>query len=150
MRKEQRHGIEVLADGMESAEVQPGSYERFAAICALLAAAAGLLYSLAFVVLKDPLLYSLFLMLGGLFTAAVTVALYDPLRVYGAAFALLGLLFGVVAALGSTIHGGYDLSNAINPPSSDPIAAANLPNQIDPRGLLTFGVAGIAVFVFPG
>jgi hypothetical protein len=42
------------------------------------------------------------------------------------------------------IHGGYDLANAINPPAS---ANLDLPSQIDPRGLLTFGVMGIALFV---
>ncbi len=31
----------------------------------------------------------------------------------------------------------------INPPASDPIALANLPSPIDPRGLLTFGVSGL-------
>ncbi len=47
-------------------------------------------------------------------------------------------------ALGSAIHGGYDLANAINPPAAP---NADLPNPIDPRGLLTFGVSGIGLFV---
>jgi len=42
------------------------------------------------------------------------------------------------------VHGGYDLANAINPPRS---LSADLPSQIDPRGLLTFGLAGVALFV---
>lgn len=36
------------------------------------------------------------------------------------------------------------MANAINPPSSPP---TDLPNPIDPRGLLTFGVSGIGLFV---
>jgi hypothetical protein len=43
------------------------------------------------------------------------------------------------------IHGGYDLANAINPPASPNL---DLPSQIDPRGMLTFGVAGIGLLVF--
>ena len=49
-----------------------------------------------------------------------------------------------MAAFGSTIHGGYDLANALNPPSTPNV---DLPSQVDPRGLLTFGVAGLALVV---
>jgi hypothetical protein len=45
--------------------------------------------------------------------------------------------------VGSAVHGGYDRANVINPPTSMP----DLPNPVDPRGLLTFGVAGIALFI---
>jgi hypothetical protein len=61
---------------------------------------------------------------------------------------LLGLGLGLAGALGAAVHGGYDLANAINPPLADAASAANLPSQIDPRGLLTFGVAGLALFFF--
>ena len=54
------------------------------------------------------------------------------------------MLLELAGALGTTIHGGYDLANAINPPAGAPLG---LPSQIDPRGLLTFGVAAIALFV---
>ena len=50
---------------------------------------------------------------------------------------------GLAGSLGSAVHGGYDLANAVNPPVSLP----DLPNPVDPRGLLTFGVAGIALSV---
>src|SRR5262249_48077996 len=49
---------------------------------------------------------------------------------------------------GAAVHGGYDLANAINVPATNAAAAANLPSQVDPRGLLTFGVAGLALFIF--
>jgi hypothetical protein len=55
----------------------------------------------------------------------------------------LGLLLSVSAALGSAIHGGYDLANALHPPTSP---NSDLPNAIDPRGLLTFGMAGLGLF----
>jgi hypothetical protein len=45
--------------------------------------------------------------------------------------------------LGAAIHGAYDLANAINPPG----VTTDLPNAVDPRGFLTFGVSGLGVFV---
>jgi hypothetical protein len=120
------------------------SFEKFAGVCAILTGATGFLYAVAFVVLQDALLSGLFLMLGGLLSTAALAAVYDRLRKTDAAFALWALLLGISGALGSAVHGGYDLANSINPP---PSLSADLPNQVDPRGLLTFGIAGIALFV---
>ena len=119
------------------------SFERFAGVCAILAAASGLLYAVAFVVLQNALLSGLFLMLGGLLTSAALLAVYERLRETDASFALLALVLGLAGSLGSAVHGGYDLANAVNPPPSLP----DLPNPVDPRGLLTFGVAGVALLV---
>ena len=83
-------------------------------------------------------------MVGGLFSAAALAALYQHLRETDTGFALLGLLLGFSAALGSAIHGGYDLANAIHPPA---VINADLPNPVDPRGLLTFGVTGLGLFL---
>jgi hypothetical protein len=121
------------------------SFDRHTGVAAIVAGVAGFLYSIAFVVLTNPLTYSLCLMVGGLATTVVMVALYQHLRAVEPGVALLGLLLGVLAALGSVIHGGYDLGNAINPPAT---TNADLPSQIDPRGLLTFGIAGLALFAF--
>jgi hypothetical protein len=121
------------------------TFNRLAGMAGVAAGLAGLLYSIAFVVLKEPLYYSIMLMVGGLATVALMVALYLNLRHVEPGAAQLGLLVGVFAALGSVIHGGYDLSNAINPPAA---ANADLPSQVDPRGLLTFGLAGLALFAF--
>lgn len=120
------------------------SFERFAGWGAVLAGLSGFLYSIAFIVLRDNLLSALFLMLGGLFSASALTALYQRLRGTESGFALLGLLLSLSAALGSTIHGGYDLANALHPPAS---LSTDLPNPIDPRGLLTFGVAGLGLFL---
>ncbi|MBI3977688.1 MAG: hypothetical protein HY331_05835 [Chloroflexi bacterium] len=124
------------------------AFERFAALCAILAGVVGFLYSVSFIVLQSTLLSGLFLMLGGLLATATLVAVYGRLRETDAAFALWALLLGLAGAVGSTIHGGYDLANAINPPVTTPANLANLPSQIDPRGLLTFAVTGAAVLVF--
>jgi hypothetical protein len=119
------------------------SFENFAGWCAVLAGLSGFLYSISFIVLQSDLLSALFLMLGGLFSAAALTALYQRLRGTESGFALLGLLFTVSAVLGSTIHGGYDLANALHPPASADLG----PNAIDPRGLLTFGVSGLGIFL---
>jgi hypothetical protein len=126
-----------------SVPVRSASFERFAGVCAILAGAFGFLYAVAFVVLQNALLSGLFLMLTGLLTTAALVAVYERLRETDSSFALLALVLGVAGSLGSAVHGGYDLANVINPPPTMP----DLPNQVDPRGLLTFGVAGIALFV---
>lgn len=126
-----------------SSPSRTSAFERFAGGCAILTGASGFLYAVSFVVLQNTLLSGMFLMLGGLFGTAVLAGVYERLRETDAAFALLALLFGVAGALGAAAHGGYDLANAVNPPASIP----DLPNPVDPRGLLTFGVASIALFV---
>jgi hypothetical protein len=120
------------------------SFETFAGWSAILAGLSGFLYTVSFIVLRSDLLSALFLMMGGLFSIAALTALYQRVREIESGFALLGLLFSLSAALGSAIHGGYDLSNALHPPDS---LNTDLPNPIDPRGLLTFGVAGVGLFL---
>ena|SRR5688572_31713148 len=121
------------------------SFEKFAGWSAILAGLSGFLYSISFIVLQSDLLSSLFLMLGGLFSTAALTALYQRLRETESGFALFGFLLSLSAALGSAIHGGYDLANALHPPASP---STGLPNAVDPRGLLTFGVAGLGLFIF--
>jgi hypothetical protein len=120
------------------------AYEHFAGICAMGTGLAGFLYAVAFVVLRSDLLSALFLTLAGLLGSVVTVALYSRLKDTDASFALWALLLGIGGAMGSAIHGAYDLSNALHPPAT---ANLDLPSQIDPRGLLTFGVTGLALWV---
>jgi hypothetical protein len=130
--------------------MKPSTFDRTAGLAAILAALVGLLYSVAFVVLQNALLYSLCLMIGGLLSLVALVALFERLGEVDAKVAMLGLMMGSVAALGATIHGGYDLANVLNPPGALPDGVAALPSQIDPRGLLTFGVAGLAVLLAGG
>lgn len=111
-------------------------------ISAYLAGIAWLLYAYFFVIAKDQLLFSLFLTLGGLFAIKVFLALYEKLKNIDSGFAKTFMVLGVAGALGTLIHGGYDLANAINPPIG---ANLTLPSQIDPRGLMAFGLTGLAV-----
>jgi hypothetical protein len=87
-------------------------------------------------------------LLAGLATTAVAVALYGRLKDTDAGFALLALGMSLGGALGSALHGGFDLANAINVPTVNAAAQADLPSQIDPRGLLTFALAGLGLFFF--
>lgn len=57
-----------MATQMTSSSVGGGTragYERFAGYCALVAGIGSLLYSVAFVILKQPVPYSALLMVGG-------------------------------------------------------------------------------------
>jgi hypothetical protein len=128
--------------------MKSNSFQSFAGMCSILAGIAGFLYAIAFVGLQDPLLYSLFLMLCGILSVIAFVGLYEMLRDTDAGFALLALLFGSIGTAGAAIHGAYDLANAINAPDKNLANLANLPSQIDPRGLLTFGFAGMGLFLF--
>ncbi len=125
-------------------------FERLAGACAILAAITGFLYTIAFVIIarSSPdlgrLLSGLLLLLGGLFITCVFVALYHRLREADAGLALWALLLGTVGAVGSVVHGAYDLANSIHPP----VSAPDLPNPIDPRGVLVFGVTGLSIFLF--
>src|SRR2546421_8839934 len=122
------------------------AFERFAAVWALIVGIGGLLYAISFIILKSALLSDLFLMLGGLFSTAVLVALYARLRETDAAFALWGLLLSITGALGSAIHGGYDLANVVHPVSlGKDGAAAGVPHAIYPPGVVAFLIGGIGL-----
>lgn len=123
------------------------SFDFYAGLAAIAAAIVGLLYSISFVVLQNGLLSALCLLLGGLLSLAALVGLFRHLEPVDSSSTTLGLVLAVVSALGAAIHGGYDLANAIHSPGELTGAVANLPSPIDPRGLLTFGVAGLAVLI---
>jgi hypothetical protein len=122
----------------------PSVTSKASGVAALAAAAAGLAYSVSFVILRDPLLASLFLMLGGLLAVPVLVAVAARLAQPIPVSALAALVLAVGAALGSAIHGGFDLANQLHPP---PTLAPDLPNPVDPRGLLSFGIAGLGLVI---
>ena len=126
-------------------------FERFAAACAIAVGAGGLAYAIAFVVILNrdskgaEIASSLFLLVGGLLATAVLTAVYGRVRDADPGFALWGLVLGVAGSLGSAIHGGFDLGRLV-----DDIDASlpDVPNPVDPRGLMTFAVTALAVFTF--
>ena len=129
------------------ADLRFGSFARIAGLCGVINGCVGLLYALSFVVFGSVLWSSIFLMLGGLLSSAVLVALYDCVREADPAWSTWALVVSMAGAAGALIHGGYDLANTLHPPM---MANADLPNAVDPRGLLTFGVAGLGLLAFAG
>jgi hypothetical protein len=126
------------------------NFERFAGTCALLTAVAGFLYTIAFALLARvtpdlglTLSWAL-LLVGGILAIPALIAVYRRLRQAHPDFALLGLILAVAGALGSIAHGGYEVAIAFHPPAARP---TDLPNPLDPRGLFTFGLAGLGLFV---
>ncbi len=87
---------------------------------------------------------ALFLMLGGILGASALLGLYERLRPSAGGYALWALVFGLAGSLAATLHGGYDLANAINPTSQ----VGSGPSPVDPRGLGTFGLSGLAILAF--
>jgi len=87
---------------------------------------------------------ALLLLAGGLVSTAVFTAVYERLRQTDPALALWGYVLALVGAFGAALHGGYDLANLANPPAS---VASDLPNSVDPRGLGTFALTGLALAV---
>lgn len=119
-------------------------FERDGGLAAIGVAVAGLLYSIAFVILDDDLTSGLFLLLAGLLTIVAFTATYFRVRAVEPGFALLALLLGAIGGAGAAVHGGFDLAQELN--TEDPVPA--IPNPVDPRGLLTFGFTGLAVLLF--
>jgi hypothetical protein len=127
-------------------------FERFAGSCAIAVGVGALAYAGVFTIiaLGEPPrwvvgLWFFLLLAGGLLSLPVMVALYQRLRATDAGFAMLALLFGLTGAVGAAVHGGYVLANVIHPVSGTSVG--DLPNAIDPRGLLTFGFLALALFL---
>lgn len=125
-------------------------FGRFAGSCAIAVGVIGVAYSIAFVMdlrgagRPATLAAALFLLISGLLATPVLVAVYERLRPFAPPVALWGLLLGVIASIGTVIHAGFDLANVVNRPDR---GLGDLPNPIDPRGLLTFGVSSIGVAI---
>jgi len=126
------------------------SFSRFGALCAIAAGLVGLAYPISFsLYLHSPsrgtgYADSLLLLGGGLISTAAFTAVYERLRQTDAALALWGFVLALVGAFGAAIHGAYDLANLANPPVA---LASDVPSSVDPRGLGTFALTGLALAV---
>lgn len=125
-------------------------YRHTAYPSAWLAGASGFLYAVSFVIVARSAptlgagLSGFFLVAGGILGATALLGLYERLEGASGGYARWALLFGLAAALTATLHGGYDLANAIHAPDQ----TSTLPSEVDPRGLGTFGLAGISLLGF--
>lgn len=123
-------------------------FERLAGVSAWLAGAAALGYSLAFLGVLPGSLAPVFMLSGALLAGPALLAIYYRLLAASQVhpgFALWGVLLALAGLLGALVHAGYDLS-ALTQPFDLP-GMADLPHPFDPRGLLTFGVAGLGVLL---
>lgn len=108
----------------------------------------GLLYGLFFVWIVQgapdwvPEVWHALLVVGGLLTIPVTVALYQVVRATDEGLALTALLLGVAGALGGVAHGAWNLAAIIN------IAQVGRDNASpDPGGILRYATAGLALML---
>lgn len=84
------------------------AYDRFAGGCAVVSALALLLSGLS-ILLGNGAASAGLLTLSGLLTMAALLWVYLHLRAVDDAFSLLGLVLGVIGAIGAVLHGGLDL-----------------------------------------
>ena len=129
--------------------MRTASFDRFGGICAILLGIGGLIYAIlfAFVVAGSPTwvtgLWLTFLLLGGLLTTVVTVALYQRLRETDEGVALWALLLGFAAAVGGFVHAAYQLIPITSP--NPGVIVTTTP--ADPLGILRFGLAGVTLVI---
>lgn len=124
-------------------------FDRWAGWAAALAVVASLVYTVGFVggsrgwvdANLGAQLAATGLMLGGLLSAVALFAVYGRVREAGP-LAQLGLVLGLVGTMGAALHGSYDLANVLHPEAAGTLGG---PFPADPRGFLTFGVAGLGV-----
>jgi hypothetical protein len=111
----------------------------------------GFLYSVLFVIVVErsprwaEIVTSLLLLGAALLSTVVFVALYGRLHLIDPLASLWVTLLGVGAAIGSAMHGAYDLGILIKTPTA---FSTEVPNPTDPRGLATFALGGVAILVF--
>lgn len=131
--------------------MRTASFDRFGGRCSIMLGIGGLIYAIlfAFVVADSEApswlmgLWLTFLLVGGLLTTVVTVALYQRLRETDEGMALWALLLGFVAAVGGFVHAAYQL---IPITSSNPgVIVTTTPS--DPLGVLRFGLAGVTLLI---
>lgn len=133
--------------GPQTRPLDPHSWQRVAGLASLALGPGGIAYSAVFLVFLhsgsrgSKITNSVLLLVGGLGTSLVLVALYSRLREVDPVLALWGAIIGVIGSAGSALHGGFDLASEIR--------HIPLPNvaQTDPRGLATFGFTGVGLAV---
>lgn len=135
---------------MGSAQGMVPGASQLAGASAIVTGVLGFLYSASFVVVAADVAPQLglgpswlFLLLGSLSASVALLAVYRQLREVDPAVALGSFVLGAAGALGAAVHAAYEISLVLHPPA---VAPAVLPSQIDPRGVLTFGAAGLALF----
>lgn len=135
------------------------SYDRFGGLSAMVVGALSLLYAVFYLVIarSAPEVGALgswiILAASGVFSSAAFVALYLRLRPASEGFALWGLALGLYSSFATLAHGVYQALLILNLRSAEQGQRAAIelvrmvPSQVDPAGLGTFGVIGLASLV---
>src|SRR5262249_28165323 len=129
---------------------QSPAFERFAGYAGIITGVSSVLYAVFFLLVKGPLNQSmppLLLAIGGFSASAGGAAGLARGRGAGLAFARWGLFLGGIGQLGGAIHGIHDLANVLVPPAAGTPDVSKLPSDLDPRGLLAFGLTGVATLI---
>ena len=114
-----------------------------ASVAAYGGAIGGILYGVAFVLLDNDIAAAILLMLGGLASTIILFHLATTLFSVNEPVARWALVIGMIASALTLVHAGYDLAKRIHPPDT-PGVLLGYPSAVDPRGLATFGLAGLA------
>ncbi len=97
---------------------------------------------MVFVFLDNDITAAILLMLGGLASTIILFHLSTTLFSVNEPVARWALVIGMTASVLTFVHAGYDLAKRIHPPST-PGVLLGYPSTVDPRGLATFGLAGL-------
>jgi hypothetical protein len=114
-----------------------------ASVAAYTGALGGILYAVAFVLLEHDVAAAILLMLGGLASTIILFHLGTTLFSVNEPVARWALVIGTIASTLTVVHAGYDLAKRIHPPGTPGVLLGH-PSAVDPRGLATFGIAGLA------
>ena len=135
------------------------SYARFGGLSAMIVGALSILYAIFFLVITPraeavgALGSWIILAVSGIFSSAAFVALYLRLRPASEGFALWGLVLGLFSSFATLTHGAWQalVLTTLNSADSSQRAAIELmrmvPSPVDPAGVATFGVIGLASLV---
>lgn len=120
------------------------TFQRFAGISAVLVGLGGLVYGVLFGAIvygagrPVALTWLTIGLVGAVLSVPVAVALYLRLRETDRGFALLALLFGLVASLGQLENSGLTLAKELG----DLVGESS-----DPAGHFRFGLLGVSLFI---
>jgi hypothetical protein len=125
------------------------SFTRFAGLASFGVALGALAYAIVFIAIVEGAgegtleFWFFLLMVGGIATIPVLVALYLRLREVDVGFALTAFVLGLAAALGGILHGAYNLGGNVTAPEP-----GFGPGQEEvAHGILRYGVAGLALLL---
>ncbi len=135
---------------MQTTTARSASFDRMAGYASMVVGLGGIIYAVLFVTLLHKatkgaaVMSSLLLLVGGVLSSVVMIAVFERLRSTDQGFALWALVLGLAGAFGSATHGGFDLAPLAHKVVTSPVTNAN---PTDPRGMATFGLTALALAV---